>query len=47
MMFMDMHANLPDGAAVDDVAVAHAGELKIQDQPMHEFPASRDAECSQ
>jgi hypothetical protein len=30
-LFMDVHEHLPEGATADDVAGAHAEDLKIQD----------------
>ena len=32
MLFIDVHEHLPEGATAADVAVAHAADLKIQDQ---------------
>ena len=29
-LFMDVHRTLPDGATADDVAQAHAADLKVQ-----------------
>ena len=31
-LFMDVHNSLPEGATADDVAAAHAADMKIQDQ---------------
>jgi hypothetical protein len=31
-MFMDVHESLPEGATADDVASAHAADLKVQDR---------------
>jgi Protein of unknown function (DUF4242) len=31
-LFMDVHNSLPEGATADDVAQAHAADLRIQDQ---------------
>jgi hypothetical protein len=31
-LFMDVHSSLPDGATADDVAQAHAADVKIQDR---------------
>lgn len=31
-LFMDVHENLPEGTTAQDVAGAHAADLKVQDQ---------------
>jgi hypothetical protein len=31
-LFMDVHNSLPEGATAEDVAAAHAADLKTQDQ---------------
>ena len=31
-LFMDVHRTLPEGATAEDVAQAHAADMKIQDQ---------------
>jgi len=31
-LFMDIHENLPDGTTAQDVAGAHAADLKVQDR---------------
>ena len=31
-LFMDVHETLPDGAGSDDLAAAHAADVKIQDK---------------
>ena len=31
-LFMDVHNSLPDGSTADDVAQAHAADLKVQEQ---------------
>jgi len=31
-LFMDVHNSLPDGATTEEVAQAHAADLKVQDQ---------------
>lgn len=31
-MFMDVHNNVPEGTTTEDVAGAHAADLKVQDK---------------
>ena len=31
-LFMDVHETMPEGAGLDDVAGAHAADVKVQDQ---------------
>jgi hypothetical protein len=31
-LFMDVHQSMPEGASVNDVAEAHASDVKVQDK---------------